>query len=206
MEKSMFNLFERGKKGRLFNNPEAVGEGGSKMKKGIVVLFGVLALCGWSCGNGYAISNNNGSDTSSQPQTYQNSEWGVSFTYPAGWQYHEYRETIDGQEEVTLAFSDSSDPLPDTLPPEPSFPIMIFHESGTVEGATSDYTDAVSVEDVTLGVRVVKKIIYYSDMLGQNDRVYLIPVRDGILRLFVPDGTDYVSIAENMITNLAETE
>lgn len=165
-----------------------------------VALLAVLVFAGWSCGNGYAVSNNE--DTGSPPQTYRNDAWGVSFTYPAGWQYREYRETVDSGEVVTLAFSDQE--LPETLPPEPSFPIMIFHESGTVEGAISDYADAVSTEDVTLGSKTVKKIVYYSDFLGQNDRVYLVPLDDGILRLFVPDGTSYVSIAENMIATIAE--
>jgi len=52
----------------------------------------------------------------------------------------------------------------------------------------------------------VKKIVYYSNILEQNDGVYLVPLSSGILRVFVPDGTSYVVIAENMITNLTETE
>ena len=197
----MFNLFKGGIKGRLFNNPAEGGKGEKKMKKGIVLVMaivGALVLVGWGCGNGYAVNN--------EPivQTYNNEAWGVRFTYPTGWQYHEYRETVEGEELVTLAFSDQE--LPETLPPEPLFPIMVFRDTGTVESAASGYTDVVSSEDVTLGGRIVKKIIYYSNILEQNDRVYLTPLRDGILKLFVPDGTSHVSTAEAMIANLTETE
>ncbi len=176
------------------------------MKKGIVsvvALLGALVLTGWGCGNGYSVSNWE-PDTANQSEIYQSGEWGVNFTYPADWQYREYRETVEGEEFVTLAFSDQE--LPETMPPEPLFPIMVFRDAGTVEGALSDYTDAVSTEDVTLGSRVVKKIIYYSNILEQNDRVYLVPLRSGILRVFVPDGTSYVATAENMIATLAEIE
>ncbi|MFA6271277.1 MAG: hypothetical protein WC657_08815, partial [Candidatus Paceibacterota bacterium] len=181
---------------------------------------------GWGCGKNSAAPTDTNSDTnevsdSSQDNTpevtpdttgevpagwteYENTRWGVNFIYPTGWQYHEYGETVEGEEVVTLAFSDQE--LPVTMPPEPLFPIMIFHDAGTVEGAMSDYTDVVSAEDTTFGGRIVKKIIYYSNILEQNDRVYLIPLRDGILRLFVSDGTSYVPTAESMITNLTEIE
>lgn len=164
----------------------------------VLLLLGVLVLTGWGC------RQERVSPTAPEMKTYRNEEWGVSFTYPADWQYREYRETVEGEEIITLAFSDQE--LPETLPPEPSFPIMMFREDGTVESAMSDYAESVYGGDVTLGDRVVKKIVYYSNLLEQNDVVYLIPLHSGFLRLFVPDGTRYVSIAENMIINLAETE
>lgn len=172
---------------------------------GAVALF-LLVLVGWSCGGGAGISNAppDASDTTVGWQTYRNDEWGVSFQYPADWQYREYRETIEGEGVVTLAFSDQE--LPETLPPEPSFPIMIFREDGVAESAMPDYVDAVSTEDVVFGSRIVKKIIYYSELIEQNDRVYLVPLRNSFLRLFVPDGTSYISVAENMIATLSETE
>ncbi|MFA5413512.1 MAG: hypothetical protein WC348_03155 [Patescibacteria group bacterium] len=211
------------------NNPASSGEGEKKMKKGIVfvvAIIGALVLVGWGCGKNSVAPTDTNSDTnevsdSSQDNTpevtpdatgevpagwteYENMRWGVNFIYPTGWQYHEYGETVEGEEVVTLAFSDQE--LPGTLPPEPLFPIMIFRDTGTVENAMADYTDVVSSEDVTLGSRAVKKIIYYSNILEQNDRVYIVPLRDGVLRVFVPDGTSYVSTAENMIANLTEVE
>ena len=199
------------------------------MKKGIVcvvAMIGALMLVGWGCGKNPAAPTDTNSDTnevsdSSQDNTpevtsdttgevpagwteYRNEGWGVNFAYPTGWQYKEYSEAVEGEEVVTLVFSDQT--LPEIMPPEPLFPIMVFRDTGTVESTMSDYTDAVSAEDVTLGRRVVKKIIYYSNILEQNDRVYLIPLRDGILKLFVSDGSSYVSTAETMIANLTETE
>lgn len=169
----------------------------------IAVISAALMLSGWSCGNGYSVSNNQ-PDTGNGPQTYANSGWGVSFQYPAGWQYREYSETIEGQEVTTLAFSDQE--LPDTLPPEPSFPVMVFRGEGMVETAMSDYVDASSVDDVTIGSKTAKKVIYYNDFLEQNEIVYLTPLRSGFLKFFVPEGTSQVSVAENMISTLSETE
>lgn len=198
------------------------------MKKGIVFvafLLGVLVLVGWGCGQNSAAPadtnlDTNVSETSSDntPEAtsdmtgevpagwteYRNEGWGVNFIYPTDWQHQEYSETVEGEEIVTLAFSDQE--LPEILPPEPLFPIMVFHDTGTVESVMADYTDVVSSEDVTLGSRVVKKIIYYSNILEQNDRVYIVPLRGSILRVFVPDGTSYVSTAETMIVNLTEIE
>ncbi|MFA5129122.1 MAG: hypothetical protein WC445_04165 [Patescibacteria group bacterium] len=216
-----------GLRDRLFENSAFGGKGEWKMKKGIMLvtaLVGVLVLVGWGCGNSAAPTDTNSdmnvSETSSDsvPEVtsdttgeipagwteYRNEQWGVNFIYPAGWQYQEYSETVEGEEVATLAFSDQE--LPETLPPEPLFPIMVFRDARTVESAMSDYTEAVAAEDITLGSRVVKKIIYYSNILEQNDRVYLIPLRDGILKLFVPDSASYVSTAETMIANLTETE
>lgn len=166
-------------------------------------LLAALVFVGWGCGNGTGV-NNNEPDTVSGPQTYRNSEWGVSFQYPAGWNYREYRETIEGEEVVTLAFSDQE--LPETLPPEPSFPVMVFRGDGTVEDAMSDYTETVSVEDVALGGRTTKKVVYYSEFLEQNEVVYLTSLRSGFLRFFAPEGTSRVSVAENMISTITETE
>lgn len=199
------------------------------MKKGIVLatmLLGALVLVGWGCGQRSAAPADTNSDTHEVSETssdstpeatsdttgevpagwieYENMTWGVNFIHPEGWQYREYRETVEGEEVVTLVFSDQE--LPGALPPEPLFPIMVFRDTGTVESAMSDYTEVVSAEDVTLGSRVVKKIIYYSNILEQNDRVYLVPLRGGILRIFVPDGTSYVSITETMVVNLTEVE
>ena len=209
----MFNLFEGGIKGRLFNNP---AEGGEKvpqecgtrrrvMKKGIVsvvALLGALVLVGWGCGNGYSVSNWE-PDTGGQPQTYESSEWGVNFTYPGGWQYREYRETVEGEEIVTLAFSDQE--LPETMPPEPLFPIMVTRDSRTVDEVTAVHADAISDEDATFGGRSAKVITRYSDILETNYRIYVVPLRGGSIQ-FVPLDASYVSIAENMITNLTETE
>jgi hypothetical protein len=166
-------------------------------------MLAVIVMTGWSCSGGTGF-NNNEPDTISGPKTYRNSDWGVSFQYPAGWNYREYQEVIEGEEITTLAFSDQE--LPETLPPEPLFPIMVSVDSGTVEDAMLDYTDAVSTEDVTLGSRVVKKVIYYSNILEQNDRIYLAPLRSGILRVLVADNTIYVTAAETMIATLTETE
>jgi hypothetical protein len=187
-------------KGRVFKNLFKQGEKSMKGKNvfAVLLLLGVLVLTGWGC------RQERVSPTAPEMKTYRNEEWGVSFTYPIDWQYREYRETVEGKESVTLAFSDQE--LPETLPPEPLFPITVFREDGTVENAMSDYAEVVSLEDVTLGSRVIKKIIYYSDLLGQNDRVYLIPLRNGFLRMFVPDATNYVPIAENMITTITEIE
>lgn len=168
----------------------------------LAVIAAALALSGWSCGNGYSVSNNN--DAGSQPQTYQNSEWGVSFSYPAGWQYREYRETIDGQEETTLAFSDQA--LPDTLPPEPLFPVTVFYDTGTVDDIVATYTDAVSVEDVMLGGKTVKKVVYFSNMLDKNDTVYVAPLRNGSLKFFSLQEVDYPAVTESMISSITENE
>lgn len=174
----------------------------------VASLLATLAFTGWSCGQGYSVSNwepeTGTNDTGNQPQTYRNDEWGVSFQYPAGWQYREYRETVEGTEIVTLAFSDQE--LPETLPPEPSFPVMVFRGEGTIEGAMSDYTEAVSTDEVTIGSRAAKKVVYYSDFLEQNEIVYLTPLRSGFLKFFVPEDTSRVSVAENMISTITETE
>lgn len=170
------------------------------MKKGIVcvaALVGALMLVGWGCGNGYAVNN--------EPivQTYRNEGWGVNFIYPTGWQYHEYRETVEGEELVTLAFSDQE--LPETLPPEPLFPIMVTRDSRTVDEIAAVHVDAVSTEDSTLGGRSVKVVTRYSDILEANYRIYVVPLRAGSMQFMPLDGR-YVPTAENMITNLTETE
>lgn len=166
-------------------------------------ILAVIVMTGWSCSGGTGF-NNNEPDTISGPQTYQNSDWGVSFQYPAGWNYREYQEVIEGEEVTTLAFSDQE--LPETLPPEPSFPIMVFYGDGTVGDAMSDYTEAISAEDITLESRPAKKVVYYSEFLEQNEVVYLTSLRSGFLRFFVPEGTGHVAVTENMISTLTETE
>ena len=162
-----------------------------------------LALTGWSCGNGYAV-NNNEPDTANQPQTYSNSDWGVSFQYPAGWQYREYRETVDGREEVTLAFSSRA--LPETLPPEPVFPVTVFRDARIMDDVAAGYTSVVSNENVMLGGKTAKKIIYFSNMLEQNDTVYLVPLRSGTLKFFALQEADYPAVSEAMISTVTETE
>lgn len=166
----------------------------------VASLLAVLALGGWSC-SGYGVNNNE--DMSSRPEIYQSGEWGVSFEYPAGWQNREYREIVEGEEIVTLAFSDQE--LPETLPPEPLFPIMISRDARTVDEIAAVHADAVSTENVTLGGRSVKVVTRYSDILEANYRIYLVPLRDGSMQ-FLPLDARYVSTAENMIATLAETE
>ncbi len=167
-----------------------------------VFVFAALALSGWSCGNGYGV-NNNEPETSGGPQTYQNSEWGVSFQYPEGWQYREYRETIEGAEIVTLAFSDTS--LPETLPPEPVFPIMVSRDVRTISEAAVAHADAISISDTTLGGRSAKIVTRYSEILEQNYSIYLIALGSGSIK-FLPMDTRYVSVAESMINTLTERE
>jgi hypothetical protein len=219
----MFNLFEGGKKGRLFNNSARGGEGGSKVKKKIVsfvAILGALVLVGWGCGQRTATPTDTGTDTSvsettpeminevadetsAGTQTYQSGEWGVIFTYPGSWQYHEYRETVEGEEIVTLVFSDQE--LPEAMPPEPLFPIMVTRDSRTVNEVAAVHTDAVSTEDSTLGGRLVKVITRYSDILEANYRIYVVPLRTGSMQ-FVPLDARYIPTAEDMIANLTETE
>jgi hypothetical protein len=168
----------------------------------IALVLSLVALTGWSCGQGYGVSN--WEDTAPTAKTYQNDEWGVRFQYPNGWQYREYRETIEGREEVTLAFSDTT--LPADIPPEPIFPVTVFIDVRTVDAITATYAEVVSSEDITLGGKTVKKIVYFSNMLEQNDIVYLAPLNSGTLKFFILQEADYPTIAENMINTLVETE
>jgi hypothetical protein len=223
----MFNLFKGGIKGRLFltirqrggNNPAKGGKGGWEMKKGIVFvafLLGVLVLVGWGCGQNSAAPadtnlDTNVSETSSDntPEVpagwteYRNERWGVNFVYPTDWQYQEYSETVEGEEIVTLAFSDQE--LPETLPPEPLFPIMVFRDTRTVTEIVTVYDDAVSIEDMTLGGKVVKVVTLYSDILEQNYRIYIVPIQSGVIK-FMPLDNSFVSTVETMIVNLTEVE
>jgi hypothetical protein len=222
----MINLFEGGTKGRLFNNSAFGGEGEKKMKKGIVcvvVMLGALALVGWGCGKNSATPTDTSSDTnevsdSSQDNTseitsdttgevpagwteYRNEGWGVNFVYPVGWQYKEYSETVEGEEVVTLAFSDQE--LPGTMPPEPLFPIMVFRDARTVDEIMAVYRDAISIENMVLGGKDVKVVTLYSDILEQNYRIYVVPLRDGVIK-FMPLDASYVSIPETMVASLTE--
>lgn len=106
----MFNLFEGGKKGRLFNKSAVGGKGEKKMKKGIVfvvVMLGALVLVGWGCGSRTAAPADTNSETGDVSETspdsvsevttdstgevpagwteYRNTELGFSFQYPEGW-------------------------------------------------------------------------------------------------------------------------
>ncbi len=198
------------------------------MKKGIVcvaAIVGALVLVGWGCGQRSAAPTDTNSDTNDVSETssdsvpevasdttgeipagwmeYRNEGWGVNFIYPTGWQYHEYSETVEGEEIVTLAFSDQE--LPETLPPEPLFPIMVTRDSRTVDEVAAVHVDAVSTEDSTLGGRSVKVVTRYSDILEANYRIYVVPLRAGSMQ-FMPLDVRYVPTAENMITNLTETE
>jgi hypothetical protein len=102
----MRNLFEGGIKGRLFNNPAGLREGGKKMKKGIVsvvALLGALILVGWGCGPRTVAPADTNSDTDivsegssdSAPEVpagwteYRNERFGFSFQYPEGWERRE---------------------------------------------------------------------------------------------------------------------
>jgi hypothetical protein len=221
----MKKLFEGGTKGRLFNNPAKGGKGEWKMKKGIVcvvAMIGALVLVGWGCGSRTAAPTDTNSDTnvsdSSQDNTpevasdatgevpagwteYRSEGWGVNFAYPVGWQYEEYRETVEGEEVVTLVFSDQE--LPGTLPPEPLFPIMVFYDVRTVDEITAVYRDAISIENMVLGGKDVKVVTLYSDILEQNYRIYVVPLRDGVIK-FMPLDASYVSTTETMIASLTE--
>lgn len=140
----MFNLFKGGMKGRLFltirrrggNNPARLREGGSKMRKGIVpivALLGALVLVGFGCGNGYAVSNNNGSDTNAVSETtpevtneavsevpagfkvYNDVHYGFSFQYPESWVIKTYD---DDPQRIGIIASDNpaapgNEPLPE---------------------------------------------------------------------------------------------
>ena len=171
-------------------------------KIAFVTILAVLLLTGWSCGQGYGVSNVE--DIASTGQTYRNDEWGVSFTYPNDWQYREYRETIEGVEETTLAFSVT--PLPETLPPEPIFPVTVFHDARTVDDIAATYIDVVSSENIVLGEKTARKVVYFSNMLEQNDTVYLVPLRSGALKFFALQEANYPTVTENMITTITETE
>jgi len=189
------------------------------MKKGIVFvafLLGVLVLVGWGCGQNSAAPadtnlDTNVSETSSDntPEVpagwteYRNERWGVNFVYPTDWQYQEYSETVEGEEIVTLAFSDQE--LPETLPPEPLFPIMVFRDERTTDEIVAVYDDAISIENMTLGGKVVKVVTLYSDILEQNYRIYIVPMRTGVIE-FMPLDTTHVSTTETMIVNLTERE
>ncbi len=198
------------------------------MKKGIVLVTAIvsaLVLVGWGCGRNSAAPADTNSDTNEVSETssdntpegtsdttgeipagwteYRNAGWGVNFIYPIGWQYKEYSETVEGSEVVTLAFSDQT--LPETMPPEPLFPIMVTRDSRTADEVAAVHTGAVSTEATTLGDRSVKVITRYSDILEANYRIYVVPLRVGSMQ-FVPLDMRYISTAENMITNLTEVE
>jgi len=166
-----------------------------------VALLAFITLTGWSCSPGYGVSNVE--DTTPTAQIYRSDEWGVSFQYPAGWQYREYREMIEGEEEITLAFSDT--PLPETLPPEPIFPVMVFRDSRTVDEVAAIHADAISIENSTLGGRIIKVVTRYSDILEANYSIYLVPLQVGSIH-FLPLDARYISVAESMISTLSETE
>ena len=105
----MFNLFEGGTKGRLFNNSAKGGKEvreewtrRMKMKKGIVcvvVMIGALVLVGWGCGSRTAApadtnsETNDVSDTSPDGAPEVTSEDGTTPEdgTPSGWT--EYRNT-----------------------------------------------------------------------------------------------------------------
>jgi hypothetical protein len=167
----------------------------------IVLVLSLVALTGWSCGQGYGVSN--WEDTAPTAKTYQNDEWGVRFQYPNGWQYREYRETIEGEEIVTLAFSDQE--LPETLPPEPLFPIMISRDARNVDEIVAIHADAISIEDKNMGGMMVKAITRYSDILEQNYPIYVVSLPGGSMQVLSLDAR-YTAIAESMISTLVETE
>lgn len=175
----------------------------------VLALVGALALVGWSCAPKTAVPDAGedvGPDAGQDAgipegwKEYRNEEWGVSFWYPSDWFSREYREVIEGKEVLITAFSDES--LFDTLPPQPVFPISVFYKTKTVDEVAAIYTEAISVDNLTIGETMVKKIVYFSDLLNQNDLVYLVPLERNTLQFFVYDEPEYVSVAENMIATI----
>jgi hypothetical protein len=67
----------------------------------IVLVLSLVALTGWSCGQGYGVSNVEPTDANEAPetpditavwQTYRDETYGVEFKYPERWIYWENRE------------------------------------------------------------------------------------------------------------------
>lgn len=183
--------------------------GSKKTSIMVAAILAALVLSGWSCGGGAGMTNTEPEtypevpDTTADWQTYRNTDWGVLFRYPASWNYREYVETIEGEEITTLAFSDQE--LPETLPPEPSFPIMVSRDDRTVDEVVAVHTDAISVETSTVREDQTKIITRYSDIMEANYRIYLTPLRIGSIQ-FVSFSVNYDSIVEDMVDSIIETE
>jgi hypothetical protein len=97
--------------GLFYKRPRDRAREDKPMDKGISIIFfvallAVLVFAGWSCGNGYAVSNNNedtgNADATAGWQTYRDDTYGVEFKYPQGWTYSENR--VDTEALKSLSF------------------------------------------------------------------------------------------------------
>ena len=142
-------------------------------------------------------AQDNGPEIPEGGRVYRSPQWGVSIAYPPGWYSREANITSG---ELTVFFD--SNPIPVELTLEPVFAVGVTVKREMIDSARVAYTGLESLPAVVIGGATWERYRYFSDLLEQNDVVYLRGFDDRVVSVVADEttvaSTNFTSILQYM--------